>query len=268
MTAMDKEIRSSDSAFTAVLTVIPETVLGHGMEQFNEQEYESSLDDYTEKYRYIFEGLQEFCLCCPRQADLAVRETCKALIDAVERDIQTPEKFRGLNGRALQLDTCKMVILAYLTPAVFKMELNISRAFNDALHDEWLKRYPKQPYQVVTGPEIAAGFGRKWYQCFITQAVCGYLGKEDHGYELTAFRNYRDSYLRQCPDGGQLIEEYYRDAPGIVKRIELSGLGDEIYPKLWDNYLKPCLEDIENGRFEECKQRYIRMVRRLQERFL
>ena len=91
---------------------------------------------------------------------------------------------------------------------------------------------------------IAQGFEKKWYQCYITQAVCA------------------------CPDGPALIDEYYRDAPKIVARIELGGLSGSVYPRLWEQDLLPCLRAIEAGRPEECRMRYERMTRRLQRRFL
>lgn len=84
-----------------------------------------------------------------------------------------------------------MVILTYLSPAVFKMGCAIGPDFNRVLHEEWLKRYPKEPYQVVTEQEM-------------------------------------------------------------------------VYPRLWEQYLRPCLEDIEAGRQEARKARYVAMVRELQ----
>lgn len=94
-----------------------------------------------------------------------------------------------------------------------------------------------------------------------------HLRKPDDCYELNAFRRFRDTYLRECTDGEALIQEYYRDAPKIVMRIWLSGQQEMVYPRLWKQYLRPCLEDIEAGRQETCKARYVAMVRELQRKF-
>lgn len=99
--------------------------------------------------------------------------------------------------------------------------------------------------------------------CYITTAVCEYLGKADDCYELTMFRRFRDHWLAHQPDGRKLIEEYYATAPSMV--TSLAGLPnrDQIYRWLWDQYLSRCLIYLENSRFEECRQLYEEMVSRL-----
>lgn len=256
-----------DSDFQSILLHLPGTVLGRGMKQFTRSDYELSLVAYTDENREAFERLQQFCNEHPEQADNAVHLACCSLLDAINVDLAVPRNHLP-NDRALRLDDCKMVIVTYLTPAVLGMKLKISEQFVWTLREEWLNCYPKQPYELITGETIVEGFQRKWYQCYITQAVCMYLGKSDDCYELKAFRHFRDAYLLSCPDGPDLITEYYRDAPQIVARIELSTQSTQIYPKLWTQDLLPCLQDIESGRLEDCKSRYEKMMRRLQYRFL
>ena len=257
-----------DPEFQEILSLLPGTVLGRGMEQFTKSEYRSSLAAYTDENRGIFERMQRFCARYPQRTDEALRLACRTLLDAVAADLDAPRKKQGLNERALRLDACKMVIVTYLTPAVLEMGLEIGEPFVRALREEWLSRCPRQSYELVTGEMIAQGFEKKWYQCYITQAVCTYLGRCDDCRELTAFRRFRDTYLSACPDGPALIDEYDRDAPKIVARIELWGLSGSVYPQLWEQDLLPCLRAIEAGRPEECKMRYERMTRRLQRRFL
>ena len=104
--------------------------------------------------------------------------------------------------------------------------------------------------------------------CFITSAVCGSFGKPDDCYELNLFRHYRDNWLAREIDGEALIQEYYRVAPRIVKEIDREGNHKQIYLFIWNEYLKPCMEDIQNRRFRDCKLRYIHMVKTLKARFL
>ena len=99
-------------------------------------------------------------------------------------------------------------------------------------------------------------------------AVCEELGKPDDCEELTAFRAFRDGYLRACPDGEALIREYYDIAPGIVTCINLASDRHETYREIRDTWLAPCYDDLQNGRMADCKARYTQMVRTLESRFL
>lgn len=103
--------------------------------------------------------------------------------------------------------------------------------------------------------------------CFITTAVCGTFNKPDDCYELTSFRNFRDNWLVNQPDGASLVQEYYRIAPGIVERINALADAKNIYMSIWQEYLKPCLTCIEDGNMQKCKEIYVDMVRNLQKKF-
>lgn len=99
--------------------------------------------------------------------------------------------------------------------------------------------------------------------CFITTATLKILKVEDDGYELEAFRNYRDNWLLAQSNGESIIQEYYAIAPSIVKGINKQPNSLEIYKELWEQYLSSCLSDIENQQYEACKETYIRMVKDL-----
>ena len=101
--------------------------------------------------------------------------------------------------------------------------------------------------------------------CYITTATCEEYGKPDDCYELTAFRNFRDSWLRRQPDGERLIAQYYRTAPRIVRLINRQPDRSEIYRSIRDNYLSKCLSYIESGDNEKCKELYVEMMERLYE---
>lgn len=103
--------------------------------------------------------------------------------------------------------------------------------------------------------------------CFITTAVCGSFGKSDDCYELTAFRNFRDGWLRQQSDGEFLIAQYYQIAPTIVEHINLLPDAKEIYHCIWDKYLKSCLDCLKKAQYQRCKQIYIEMVESLEKTY-
>lgn len=101
--------------------------------------------------------------------------------------------------------------------------------------------------------------------CYITTATCEEYGKPDDCYELTAFRNFRDNWLANQPDGKKLIDKYYQTAPAIVELINKQPNRSEIYHHIKDTYLDKCLEHIENGENQKCKELYVNMMKYLYE---
>jgi hypothetical protein len=104
--------------------------------------------------------------------------------------------------------------------------------------------------------------------CYITTAVCESLKKPDDCYELNIFRNFRDSWLKKQPDGETLILDYYKIAPNIVAKINQLANSTEIYNLIWQKYLKPCLQFIEIGDNQSCKNLYMKMVKILKTTYL
>lgn len=109
------------------------------------------------------------------------------------------------------------------------------------------------------GKKILGG-GRSSGGCYITTAVCEYQNKQDDCYELTQFRRFRDDWLLNQPDGQYLIDKYYKTAPQIVAEIDKLPNSGEVYTRLNDLYLKPCLTNIENNEMHQCKELYTNMM--------
>ena len=104
--------------------------------------------------------------------------------------------------------------------------------------------------------------------CYITTAACSQLGKADNCYELTVFREYRNKILAHEVDGEKIINEYYRTAPRIVDNINKQKNCEEIYQKIWNEFLSPCLIFLENMEYAKCKELYMQMVKELQRQYL
>lgn len=96
--------------------------------------------------------------------------------------------------------------------------------------------------------------------CFITTAVCLTMGKPDDCEELTAMRSFRDKWLRKQPDGIELIEDYYRTAPGIVEKIDQQPNREAIYATIYREYILPCVECTKSENFAYSKKIYVEMV--------
>ena len=166
-------------------------------------------------------------------------------------------------------DDDKIIVAIFFVPLVRKLSLPVSEEFVTILQQRWVARYPKSPFYLGDYDSIANGFRKKFLGiCFITTAVCQAEGKPDDCEELTAFRAFRDGYLRACPDGPALIDEYYNIAPGIVRCIDLCSDASASYAAIREKYLAPCYDDIQHGRLERCKARYVQMVRDLERQYL
>ena len=124
------------------------------------------------------------------------------------------------------------------------------------------------PTQTYTPTYTPSPEPKKSGWCFITTAVCEYLGKPDDCFELTTLRNFRDNWLAFQPGGKAEIREYYEIAPRIVEKISASNEKDYIYEKIRLEYIEPCLEDILHGHNENCRDRYRAMVNMLKQKFL
>lgn len=164
----------------------------------------------------------------------------------------------------------KYVVALFFVPMVLRQKLPSGREFADTLQAVLVERYPKSPFYVGDYETLAGGFRKKKFLglCFITTAVCEAEGKPDDCAELTAFRAFRDGYLKAQPDGAALIEEYYRIAPTIVMCIDVCGDRDARYAAIREQYLQPCYNALQAGDLAGCKTKYVRMVRDLEREYL
>lgn len=115
-------------------------------------------------------------------------------------------------------------------------------------------------------PIIGSGSGHG-SGCYITTAVCEFYGKADDCYELTQFRKFRDTWLMDQEDGEALIHKYYETAPTVVEVLKCNENRELIYKKLYSDYLSPCLQFIEEEKYESCKELYTEMVNHLCEEY-
>ena len=173
-------------------------------------------------------------------------------------------------GSRFLFDEDKYVVALFFVPMVLRQKLPSGREFAETLQAVWVERYPKSPFYVGDYDSLVNGFRKKKFLglCFITTAVCEAEGKPDDCAELTAFRAFRDGYLKAQPDGTALIEEYYRIAPTIVMCIDVCGDRDARYAAIREQYLQPCYNALQAGDLAGCKTKYVRMVRDLEREYL
>lgn len=103
--------------------------------------------------------------------------------------------------------------------------------------------------------------------CFITSAVCQSEGKADDCEELSAFRRYRDEILMKTSDGQALVEEYYKIAPEIVKRINQEPDCKKTYRYLDEHFIQPGYLLLSEGKGDEAKELYMEGVLMLMRKY-
>ena len=96
--------------------------------------------------------------------------------------------------------------------------------------------------------------------CVITSATCTALNKPDDCEELNALRAYRDKMKHENPIIATLIEEYYRVAPLLVKKIDSETESEKIYYELWKNSIAETYRLIKAGQNMNATLIYIDMV--------
>lgn len=104
--------------------------------------------------------------------------------------------------------------------------------------------------------------------CFITTAACMALHANKDCNQLNVLRAFRDEHIiGDGEDGDDLVKEYYRIGPIIVKHIDEEWNPFAIYNELWQEYILPSCKMIYEKRNADAKDIYISMVKGLCERY-
>lgn len=234
---------------------------GDPMGSFNRDKYAGVFEKHCEEYKSIFDAMEAVYAGGDRPEE-AIGLFVQYLTDTVRAEL---EKIKFRSKRNQQQMDYNFLISVYMIPAAMKYQGTFTGPFADRLIETWNREFQtnigKACYE-----DIVKGFRRKL--CYITTAVCESLGKGPDCYELSVLKKYRDEQLETTPEGKALVEEYYNIAPTIVKRMEKEPDKKALYQKLYENYLMPCIREIENQEYEACQSRYQDMVLELKERYL
>lgn len=231
------------------------------MENFKKTTYESAFQTFFERHLVTFEAIENGYQQVIDKEQYLIN-MANALAKAADDEIKNLSKKSQKEKKLMDFNFCMAV---YIIPAILEFKKESSKKLADQVLDSWRETFPKTNVQASTYDAIQEGFKRKW--CYVTTAVCETFGKPDDCYELTLFRQYRDTYLSALEDGEAIIREYYNLAPSIVKHINQKENRKEIYEGIWNDYLRSCMSYIEQGENEQCKELYIRMVYELQEKY-
>lgn len=158
-----------------------------------------------------------------------------------------------------------LAVAGYVFPAILQYKGESSMPLIEHIQKRWKEAFPKSNIKYATYEDIEKGFHRKW--CYITTAACQVRGMEDDCDELNLLRTYRDTYMASQPGGAELIRNYYDVAPSIVNHINRQPDSRQIYDRLWDLYIDPCIQAIRGGRMDECLELYTQMVLETKDRY-
>ena len=92
--------------------------------------------------------------------------------------------------------------------------------------------------------------------CYLTSACVMAKGLPDHCEELETLRVFRDEYLAGQPGGRAEIEQYYATAPRIVEAINRLPNHLEIWNRVYEEMVEPCIRMIHANQHEQAHQHY------------
>ena len=99
--------------------------------------------------------------------------------------------------------------------------------------------------------------------CFITTACIEHMGLEDDCEQLNILRMFRDKLIEEDELFREIVLDYYKKAPSVVKKITESDNKDEILENLYNELVVPCVEMLKNNEIEEAKECYVSTYKKL-----
>jgi hypothetical protein len=237
------------------------------MTKFKKDLYQDAFMSYLLDTKTNFSAIESECDLKPEEQQRIVNEYADEFVKDIMQDLGIDESKKMNSAQTKELDNYKMTMALFTIPMIGEQRLNISDSLIDALIERWTQEFPKMKFYKGNYDELKDGFKKKGF-CYITTAVCKTLDKSDDCYELTMFRQFRDSFLLQEEDGARIVSEYYELAPEIVNRINQQDNKQDIYEEIWKGHLATCLQNIEDGSNQLCKENYIKMVKNLQKQYI
>lgn len=234
------------------------------VDKFNKNSYNNIFLAAFRKYEELVEEIADLVEDTPREdRRYVIEELAKILPEYVKAKVsKLPEK----EIRSLEINYNMNMVIYVLPILTYTHESNCEKVAKRTVEVWNEMKVTSLNLGYSTYESIAGGFKKKL--CYITTAVCEHQNKSDNCYELTALRDYRDTYLASTEEGREIIKEYYNIAPGLVMIINMQQDAENIYQHIYEKYLIPCIHYIEEDKNEECRDLYMQMVRTLQTKYL
>ena len=104
--------------------------------------------------------------------------------------------------------------------------------------------------------------------CYLTSACTETKGLPDNCLELTILRDLRDNYVKKLPKGEEIVREYYKTAPKIVREIKKLSNSKSIFSHLYDDVVLKVVNLYQNEKKHDAFKIYLESVNTLKKRFL
>lgn len=104
--------------------------------------------------------------------------------------------------------------------------------------------------------------------CYLTSACVHSVGLPDDCVELKTLRGFRDSYMKQSEEMRGDIAQYYSTAPKIVEKINQDNNSINIWKRIYEELVKPSVEYIKIGKYENAYLLYKEYALQLESVFL
>ena len=232
-----------------------------GLKGFKRETYP---DAFQEMYKKNYDTLDQIeKLYTIEEGEEILREVCTSMIEEVNKELQTLGKKSAVDRRMMDYN---MAMAVYVLPAILEYKGQSSEKLSLELMNSWNQSFKNGNLGRASFEEINAGFRRRL--CYITTAVMENLEREEGERELRIVKNYRDHILLKEKGGKELIYEYYDIAPTIVTRINKRKERKEVYQNIHDEYLYPCIRHIEKKEYSQCKNIYVKMVKKLKKEYM
>lgn len=131
---------------------------------------------------------------------------------------------------------------------------------NEDVYYQYCRNYDYDDCPIYKGNSSSSG-------CFLTSACISAKGLPDDCYELQVLRNYRDNWLSKAEGGLAAISHYYIVAPKIVAAIDKLAERNEIYELIYNKMINPCVEFIEEKKYQDAFELYRGMTLQLADEY-
>lgn len=136
-------------------------------------------------------------------------------------------------------------------------EYKSEKAIRGYMKENGLKpdKYYK-PDGKISRSKSGSGSGSGSEGCYLTSACVTARGLSDQCEELQTLRSFRDGYLSEQPGGPAEIAQYYATAPKIVEAINQLPDAMEIWNRIFEELVKPCVRMIHANQNPKAHQLY------------
>ena len=138
----------------------------------------------------------------------------------------------------------------------------------DRGRDEFLRENGLNPANYHTGGSGSSGNNSGTSGCYLTTACTLAKGLPDNCNELETLRAFRDSYLKNRPNGESDIREYYEIAPKIVTAINKLPDANNIWSRVYSELIIPCISFIKGNENEKAYSMYKNYTNDLKVKYL